>query len=118
MHAEPLLSSVLDRHRRIGAANTCALMRDTQAAKPPMPSKNTAACLTSSAGNRSQASRFNEGGSTLGCRGLLCHSWFHRFRKLLVRYEKLRRSFIALNHLTAAVIALRKVTADVGIIYG
>ena len=26
----------------------------------------------------------------------VCHSWFNRLRKLLVRYEKLHRSFIAL----------------------
>ena len=43
----------------------------------------------------------------------VCHSWFNRFRKLLVRYEKLERSFVALNHLAAAIIAFRKVpTAD------
>ena len=28
----------------------------------------------------------------------VCHSWFNRFRKLLVRYKKLERSFVALNH--------------------
>ncbi len=38
----------------------------------------------------------------------VCHSWFNRFRKLLVRYEKLERSFVALNHLAAAIIAFRK----------
>jgi IS5 family transposase len=27
----------------------------------------------------------------------VAHSWFNRFRKLLVRYEKLERSFEALN---------------------
>lgn len=48
----------------------------------------------------------------------VCHSWFNRFRKLLVRYEKLERSFVALNHLAAAIIALRKVPADINIIYG
>ena len=48
----------------------------------------------------------------------VCHSWFNRFRKLLVRYEKLDRSFIALNHLAAAVIAFRKVPLTVNIIYG
>jgi len=48
----------------------------------------------------------------------LCHSWFNRFRKLLVRYEKLERSFLALNHLAAAIIAFRKVPAAVNIIYG
>jgi putative transposase len=47
----------------------------------------------------------------------VCHSWFNRFRKLLVRYEKLERSFVALNHLAAAVIAFRKVPHDVNIIY-
>jgi len=48
----------------------------------------------------------------------VCHSWFNRFRKLLVRYEKLERSFLALNHLAAAIIALRKVPLSVNIIYG
>lgn len=47
----------------------------------------------------------------------LCHSWFKRFRKLLVRYEKLERSFIALNHLAAAIIAFRKVPLRVNITY-
>ncbi len=48
----------------------------------------------------------------------VCHSWFNRFRKLLVRYEKLERSFRALNHLAAAIIALRKVPIAINIIYG
>lgn len=48
----------------------------------------------------------------------VCHSWFNRFRKLLVRYEKLERSFMALNHIAAAIIAFRKVPLDVNIIYG
>jgi IS5 family transposase len=48
----------------------------------------------------------------------VCHSWFNRFRKLLVRYEKLERSFVALNHLAAAIIAFRKVPGEVNIIYG
>lgn len=46
------------------------------------------------------------------------HSGFNRFRKLLVRYEKLLRSFVALNHLAAAIIAYRKVPMRVNIIYG
>ena len=46
------------------------------------------------------------------------HSWFNRLCKLLVRYEKLERSFLALNHLAAAIIALRKVLLSVNIIYG
>jgi len=48
----------------------------------------------------------------------VCHSWFNRFRKLLVRYEKLERSFVALNHLAAAIIAFRKVKLTANIIYG
>jgi putative transposase len=48
----------------------------------------------------------------------VCHSWFNRFRKLLVRYEKLERSFMALNHIAAAIIAFRKVNLTVNIIYG
>ena len=37
----------------------------------------------------------------------VCHSWFNRFQKLLVRYEKLERSFVSLDHLAAAIIAAR-----------
>lgn len=48
----------------------------------------------------------------------LAHSWFNRFRKLLVRYEKLERSFLGLNHLAAAIIAYRKVPLAANIIYG
>lgn len=48
----------------------------------------------------------------------VCHGWFNRFRKLLVRYEKLERSFLALNHLAAAIIAFRKIKMTVNIIYG
>lgn len=48
----------------------------------------------------------------------VAHSWFTRFRKLLVRYEKTDRSYIALNMLAAAMIAFRKVPAKVNIIYG
>ena len=48
----------------------------------------------------------------------VAHSWFNRFRKLLVRYEKLERSFLALNHLAAAIIAFRKVPLAVNVIYG
>ena len=42
-----------------------------------------------------------------------CHGWFNRFRKLLVRYEKLEHTFLALNHLAAAIIALRKIMLPV-----
>lgn len=47
-----------------------------------------------------------------------CHGWFNRFRKLLVRYEKLEHTFLALNHLAAAIITLRKIRLPVNIIYG
>jgi transposase len=43
-----------------------------------------------------------------------CISWFNRFRKLTIRYEKLDATHIALLHLAATIIALRKI----GIIYG
>ena len=36
------------------------------------------------------------------------HSWFNRFRKLLVRYEKLTETYMALLHMAAAIIAFRK----------
>ena len=42
------------------------------------------------------------------------HSWFNRFRKILVRYEKLSDSYMALLHMAAAIIAFRKA----GSIYG
>ena len=48
----------------------------------------------------------------------VAHSWFNRFRKLLVRYEKLACSFLGLNHLAAAIIAFRKVKLTINIIYG
>jgi putative transposase len=44
----------------------------------------------------------------------LGHSWFNRFRKILVRYEKTWSSYLALHHLAAAIICWRKV----GVIYG
>ena len=48
----------------------------------------------------------------------VAHSWFNRFRKLLVRYEKLHRSYVALHMLAAAIICLRNVPGKVNIIYG
>ena len=36
----------------------------------------------------------------------------------LVRYEKMDRSFLALNHLAAAIMAFIKIKLDVNIIYG
>jgi transposase len=50
----------------------------------------------------------------------VCHSWFNRFRKLLVRYEKMDRSYLGLLMLAASVIVLRKIRPknQVHIIYG
>ena len=45
----------------------------------------------------------------------VCHSLLNRFRKLLMRYEKLDCSFIALNHLAAAVIEFRKAPLTINI---
>ena len=42
------------------------------------------------------------------------HSWFNRFRKILVRYEKRTDTYMALLHMAAAIIACRKID----IIYG
>lgn len=38
----------------------------------------------------------------------VAHSWFNRFRKLLVRFEKLTERHEALLHMAAAIIAFRK----------
>jgi hypothetical protein len=40
-----------------------------------------------------------------------CHSWFNRFRKLVIRYEKLDSTHLALTHLAAAIIALQKASS-------
>jgi putative transposase len=48
------------------------------------------------------------------------HSWFNNFRKLKVRYEKTAANCLALHHLAAATIALRRCRSKTGknIIYG
>ncbi len=61
------------------------------------------------AGRSYQAARLEEEGAGLGRRHL--PSGFNRFRKLLAHREKLERSFVALNHLAAAIIGFRKVPA-------
>ena len=48
----------------------------------------------------------------------VAHSWFNRFRKLLVRYEKTHHSYLALSMLAAAIICFRKVPSEINIIYG
>ena len=45
------------------------------------------------------------------------HSWFNRFRKLIVRYEKRACSYEALVHLACAIICWRKIGTG-HIIYG
>jgi hypothetical protein len=42
----------------------------------------------------------------------VARSWFNQFRKLLVRYEKLDRSFLELNHLATSIMAFRKIKLD------
>lgn len=44
----------------------------------------------------------------------VCHSWYNRFRKLLVRYEKKSANYLALLYLASAIICWRKVV----VIYG
>jgi hypothetical protein len=44
----------------------------------------------------------------------ICHSWMHRFRKLVPHYEKTDLSYCARLHLAAAMITLDKVM----LIYG
>jgi len=50
----------------------------------------------------------------------VCHAWFNRFRKLLVRYEKMERSYLGLLMLAASVIVLRKIKRQnkSNVIYG
>jgi len=50
----------------------------------------------------------------------VCHSWFNRFRKILVRYEKMERSYLGLLMLAASVIVFRKIKRQnqPNIIYG
>lgn len=38
----------------------------------------------------------------------VCHSWFNRFRKILVRFEKLNERYEALLYMVAGIIAFRK----------
>ena len=47
----------------------------------------------------------------------LAHSWLNRFRKLLVRYEKLSCSYIALIQLAFSIICWRKIKGA-NVIYG
>ena len=48
----------------------------------------------------------------------IAHSWLNRFRRLLVRHEKLHCTYVALNLLAAAIIAFRKIPLTVNVIYG
>ena len=44
----------------------------------------------------------------------MSHSWMNRNRKLLVRFEKTDASYMALLHLAAGTIALKKVKIILG----
>ena len=48
----------------------------------------------------------------------VAHSWFNRFRKLLVRHAKTHRADVALSMLAAAIICFRTVPGKVNILYG
>lgn len=48
----------------------------------------------------------------------VAHSWFNRFRKLLMLYQNRERSFMALTRLAAAIIVFRKAPMKINIIYG
>lgn len=43
-----------------------------------------------------------------------CHAWLNRFRKLIIRYEKLQRSYEGLLHLACAIICWRQTIAIYG----
>ena len=47
----------------------------------------------------------------------VAHSWFNRFRKILIRFEKKAKNYLALLHFAAAIIAFRKINNG-EIIYG
>jgi transposase len=40
------------------------------------------------------------------------HSWMNRFRRILVRWEKKARNYLAMLHLTCAVIVLKKLISE------
>lgn len=71
-------------------------------------------------GRKSEADKKKSDPKKKACRWVVeaCHGWFNRFRKLLVRYEKQEHTFLALNHLAAAISALREIMFPVDIIYG
>ncbi|MDD5460257.1 MAG: transposase [Methylococcales bacterium] len=50
----------------------------------------------------------------------VCHSWFNRFKKIVMRYEKMDRSYLGLVMLAASIIVLRKINRKdlPNIIYG
>jgi transposase len=65
-------------------------------------------------GEEAAAKKTHKGGKARRWVVECTHSWFNRFRKLLVRYEKTLASYLALMHLAASIICWRKV----GVIYG
>jgi putative transposase len=38
-----------------------------------------------------------------------CHAWLHKFRKILVRYERLPHNYLALVHFACSLILYRKI---------
>ena len=107
------------RCRPSDAASTCVPMLAIPANWRCASSKNTATFHTSKGGVKKPKEKRRH--PTKRARRWIvevAHSWFNRFRKLLVRYEKLEHSFLGLNHLAAAIIAFRKVPLTINIIYG
>lgn len=47
----------------------------------------------------------------------VAHSWLNRFRKIVIKYEKKSKNYLALLHLAASIICYRKIGGG-EIIYG
>jgi transposase len=106
------------RHRPSVAPSTCVWMRATKAPAFKIIESHGYIAHVVSRSKEKEAKQRHPDKKARRWVVEVCHSWFNRFRKLLVRYEKLERSFLALNHLAAGIIAFRKVRLSINIIYG
>lgn len=101
------------------AASTCVPTQATEVPTTCTPSHSMATLPTSWLGERKSRIKNRHHHKKARRRiVVVCRSWFNRFRKRLVQYELLDRSFLALNHLAAASITFRKMPAKINIIYG
>jgi putative transposase len=117
-HDVRLLEAVLDarvRSRPRGAQHLCA---DAAFRGVPAALAIRRRCYIAHVRSRSEERRYRHRHPARRWVVEVAHSWFNRFRKLLVRYEKLHRSYLALNMLAAAIISFRRISARVNIIYG